>query len=69
MCGYPFLWTPLIPSSFSEQEVASFGSNVPMGRAAQPFELAPAYVYLACDDSAYMSGQILRINGGIIVDS
>ncbi|MEA4970003.1 MAG: SDR family oxidoreductase [Candidatus Pelethousia sp.] len=63
------VWTPLIPSSFSEQEVASFGFNVPMGRAAQPFELAPAYVYLACDDSAYMSGQILHVNGGTIVDS
>ncbi|NCB29971.1 MAG: SDR family oxidoreductase [Clostridia bacterium] len=63
------VWTPLIPSSFSEQEVAGFGANVPMKRPAQPFELAPAYVYLACDDSAYMSGQILHVNGGTIVDS
>lgn len=63
------VWTPLIPSSFSAQEVAGFGRNVPMQRAAQPFELAPAYVYLACDDSAYMSGQILHVNGGTMVDS
>lgn len=58
------VWTPLIPSSFSEGEVEQFGKNTPLGRAAQPFELAPAYVYLACDDSAYVTGQVLHVNGG-----
>ena len=63
------VWTPLIPSSFSEQEVAKFGQETPVGRAAQPFELAPAYVYLASDDSAYVTGQVLHVNGGVITES
>ena len=65
------IWTPLIPSSFSAREVAAFGtqtSPVPMRRAGQPFELAPAYVYLASDDSSYMTGQVLHPNGGTIVN-
>jgi len=61
------VWTPLIVSSFSAQEVKTFGSTVPMGRAAQPYELAPAYVFLACEDSSYMTGQVLHVNGGKIV--
>ncbi|WP_147534395.1 SDR family oxidoreductase [Bacillus marasmi] len=61
------IWTPLIPSTFTADQVATFGSDTPMGRAGQPFELAPAYVYLACDDSSYVSGQTLHINGGTIV--
>jgi len=60
------VWTPLIVSSLSQQEVRTFGSTVPMGRAAQPYELAPAYVFLACGDSAYMTGQVLHVNGGTI---
>ncbi|MGE4548154.1 MAG: SDR family oxidoreductase [Intestinibacillus sp.] len=63
------VWTPLIPSSFDEQKVAVFGKDVPLGRAAQPFELAPAYVYLASDDSACMTGQVLHVNGGTITES
>jgi len=63
------VWTPLIVSSFSPEKVAEFGKNVPMQRAAQPAELAPAYVFLACADSSYMSGQVLHLNGGVIVDS
>ena len=63
------VWTPLIPSSFDEQRVANFGKDVPLGRAAQPFELAPAYVYLASDDSAYVTGQVLHVNGGRITES
>ena len=63
------IWTPLIVSSFSEEEVARFGSDVPMKRAGQPFELAPAYVYLASDDSSYVTGQVLHVNGGTMVDS
>ena len=63
------VWTPLIPSSFTEWEVAQFGKNTPLGRAAQPFELAPAYVYLASDDSAYVTGQVMHVNGGRIAES
>ena len=62
------IWTPLIPSTFNEDQVASFGSNTPMGRAGQPFELGPSYVYLASDDSSYVSGQILHVNGGEIIN-
>lgn len=58
------VWTPLIPASFSEQDVAKFGQDVPMGRAAQPAELAPTYVYLASADSTYVTGQVLHVNGG-----
>lgn len=58
------VWTPLIPASFSEQEVAQFGKDTPLKRAAQPFELAPTYVYLASDDSAYVTGAMLHVNGG-----
>ncbi len=61
------IWTPLIPASFSEEEVMTFGTDVPLKRAGQPFELAPAYLYLACDDSRYVTGQIIHVNGGTIV--
>lgn len=63
------IWTPLIPSSFSAEEVAEFGKNVPMKRAGQPVEIAPSYVFLASDDSSYMTGQVLHPNGGVIVNS
>lgn len=66
------IWTPLIPSSFSAKEVETFGSDtskVPMNRAGQPFEVATSFVFLASDDSSYMSGQILHPNGGAIVGS
>ncbi len=63
------VWTPLIPSSFSPEKVSQFGKNVPAGYAAQPVQLAPTYVYLACEDSSYVSGQVLHVNGGMIVDS
>ncbi|WEG11781.1 SDR family oxidoreductase [Pullulanibacillus sp. KACC 23026] len=62
------IWTPLIPASFDADKVSQFGNNTPMKRAGQPFELAPAYVYLASDDSRFMSGQVLHINGGDIVN-
>lgn len=61
------VWTPLIPASFSKEEVERFGLNVPLKRAGQPFELAPAYLYLASDDSRYVTGQIIHVNGGSIV--
>lgn len=61
------IWTPLIPSSFSIDEVEIFGTETPLKRAGQPFELAPAYLYLASDDSRYVTGQIIHVNGGTIV--
>jgi NAD(P)-dependent dehydrogenase (short-subunit alcohol dehydrogenase family) len=62
------IWTPLIPSTFDEQMVAEFGGDTPMMRPGQPEELGPAYVFLASNDSSYMSGQFLHINGGEIVN-
>jgi len=62
------IWTPLIPSSFDEKKVSQFGSNVPMQRPGQPYELAPAYVYLASGDSSYVTGQMIHVNGGVIVN-
>ena len=61
------IWTPLIPSSFTAKKVEIFGTDVPLKRAGQPFELAPAYLYLASDDSRYVTGQIIHVNGGSIV--
>ena len=63
------IWTPLIPASYGEKKVSSFGSNTPMKRPGQPFELAPTYVYLASEDSNYVTGQTLHVNGGIMVSS
>jgi NAD(P)-dependent dehydrogenase (short-subunit alcohol dehydrogenase family) len=62
------IWTPLIPSTFPREEVATFGSDVPLGRAGQPEEVAPSYVFLASDDSSYMTGQVLHPNGGTVVN-
>ena len=63
------IWTPLIPASFSAEKVERFGQNVPMRRAGQPCELAPAYVYLASRDSSYVTGQVIHVNGGTITGS
>ncbi len=62
------IWTPLIPSTFPPDKVASFGTDVPLGRAGQPEEVAPSFVFLASDDASYMTGQILHPNGGTIVN-
>jgi NAD(P)-dependent dehydrogenase (short-subunit alcohol dehydrogenase family) len=62
------IWTPLIPSTFPAEKVASFGSDSPMKRAGQPMEVAPCYVFLASTDSSYMSGQVLHPNGGEIIN-
>ncbi|RUQ25202.1 SDR family oxidoreductase [Peribacillus cavernae] len=58
------IWTPLIPASFSEDQVAVYGAFNPMRRVAQPFELAPTFVYLASDDSRFVTGQVLHVDGG-----
>lgn len=62
------IWTPLIPASFTAKEVEEFGSQVPMGRAGEPKEVSPCYVFLASEDASYFSGQILHPNGGEIVN-
>ncbi|WP_134704665.1 SDR family oxidoreductase [Ammoniphilus sp. YIM 78166] len=62
------IWTPLIPSTFSENQVATFGTDTTMKRAGQPAEVAPCYVFLASDDSSYMTGQMLHPNGGTVVN-
>ncbi len=62
------VWTPLIVSSFSPEEVQTFGSTSPMQRAAQPYELAPVYVFLACEDSSNISGQVFHVNSGTIIN-
>jgi NAD(P)-dependent dehydrogenase (short-subunit alcohol dehydrogenase family) len=63
------IWTPLIPASFESEEVATFGSDVPMQRAGQPEEVAPSFVVLASSDSSYMTGQMLHPNGGEVVNA
>jgi NAD(P)-dependent dehydrogenase (short-subunit alcohol dehydrogenase family) len=62
------IWTPLIPATFPAKDVATFGSDTPMKRAGQPAEVAPAYVFLASDDASYITGQVIHINGGEIVN-
>jgi NAD(P)-dependent dehydrogenase (short-subunit alcohol dehydrogenase family) len=63
------IWTPLIPASFDAQHVAKHGEASPMGRAGQPNEVAPCYVFLASEEASYISGQVLHPNGGTIVNS
>jgi NAD(P)-dependent dehydrogenase (short-subunit alcohol dehydrogenase family) len=62
------IWTPLIPASFPADKVASFGTDVPLGRAGQPEEVAPSFLFLACEDSSYMTGQVMHPNGGEIIN-
>ncbi|WP_067147496.1 SDR family oxidoreductase [Pseudotamlana agarivorans] len=59
------IWTPLVISSFNE--VSKFGKDTPLGRAGQPSEVGPAYVFLACEDSSYITGQFIHVNGGEII--
>ena len=62
------IWTPLIPATFPEDKVAAFGSEVPLKRPGQPEEVATSFVFLASNDSSYMTGQVLHPNGGEIVN-
>lgn len=61
------IWTPLIPASFPAEEVGKFGADQPLGRPGEPEECAPAFVYLACRDSSYVTGQTIHVNGGEII--
>lgn len=63
------IWTPLIPASFDAKKVAQFGSDTPMGRAGQPVECAGAYVFLASECASYITGQVIHVNGGEIVNA
>ena len=63
------IWTPLIPATFTEEKVESFGSDVPMGRAGQPAEVGPCFVFLASADASYLTGQTLHPNGGGFVET
>jgi NAD(P)-dependent dehydrogenase (short-subunit alcohol dehydrogenase family) len=58
------IWTPLIPATMPSEKVESFGSDVPLGRAGQPAELAPAYVFFASQESSYVTAQVLGVTGG-----
>jgi NAD(P)-dependent dehydrogenase (short-subunit alcohol dehydrogenase family) len=58
------IWTPLIPATMPEEKVKTFGQDTPMKRAGQPAELAPVYVFLASDDSTYITGEIIGVTGG-----
>ncbi|MHA3770086.1 SDR family oxidoreductase [Verrucomicrobiota bacterium sgz303538] len=62
------IWTPLIPSTFPAEKVEKFGTDVPIGRAGEPEEVAPCYVFLASQDASYITGQVLHPNGGEIVN-
>jgi len=58
------VWTPLIPSTMPDETLESFGEDTPVGRAAQPAELAPAFVFLASDESRYITGEVIGVTGG-----
>lgn len=62
------IWTPLVVSTFDSDKVAKHGSDAPMKRAGEPVEVAPSFLFLACDDSSYITGQVLHPNGGEIVN-
>ncbi len=62
------IWTPLIPASFDAEKVEEHGTKAPLGRVGQPNEVAPCHLFLACDESSYMSGQVLHPNGGEVIN-
>ena len=63
------IWTPLIPASLPKDQVENFGKETPLGRAGQPSEVAPCYIFLASDDSSYITGSVLHPNGGSVVNT
>jgi NAD(P)-dependent dehydrogenase (short-subunit alcohol dehydrogenase family) len=62
------VWTPLIVSSMKRKQIRTFGSDSPMGRAGEPFEIASSYVFLASDEASFISGQVIHPNGGEVVN-
>ncbi len=62
------IWTPLIPATFPEKKLEKWGKDGALERPGQPYELAPAYVYLASSDSSYVTGQTIHVNGGVVVN-
>lgn len=62
------VWTPLIVSTFEEEKIKAFGKETAMKRAGQPSELGPAYVFLASDEASFITGQVLHVNGGEVVN-
>uniref|UniRef100_UPI0038B2D220 SDR family oxidoreductase n=2 Tax=Bacillati TaxID=1783272 RepID=UPI0038B2D220 len=58
------IWTPLIPATMPKEKFETFGDDVPLGRAGQPTELAPAYVFLASGESSYTTGEVIGVTGG-----
>jgi NAD(P)-dependent dehydrogenase (short-subunit alcohol dehydrogenase family) len=61
------VWTPLITASFDQKHLKTFGKQTPMGRAGYPYEVAPAFVFLASEDASYITGQVIHVNGGEVV--
>ena len=62
-----FFWTPLQPACWVKEKIPSLGADAAMARGAMPYELAPTFVFLASDDSSYMTGQVIHNNGGQIM--
>ena len=62
-----YFWTPLQPACWEAEKIPSLGANAAMARGAMPYELAPTFVYLASDDSSYMTGQVMHVNGGEVM--
>lgn len=62
------IWTPLIVATFDEEKIKEFGSETAMKRAGQPSEVGPAYVFLASDDASFITGQVIHVNGGEVVN-
>lgn len=63
------IWTPLIPGTFPDSKIESFGKEAPMGRAGEPHEVATSFLFLASEDASYFSGQVLHPNGGVVVNA
>ena len=62
-----YFWTPLQPACWVKEKIPSLGSDAAMARCAMPYELAPTFVYLASDDSSYVTGQVMHVNGGLVM--